>query len=366
MMQTEMILNGIGCDCFYKAVASIMAYNGELENMFSFVGYDFIYEHQAYLEFSLSMQPQDYFKNYGLLYFEHDPNSTCSNDYLRHVHDRLKGRRSLFQRIIDLSQQGGIDSKEILAYTIHLLEEKKNIAIMLDPYPMREVYKFKGARCSSYPSEHYVVLFGYDKQNQTFLVVDNYFMFCGCIPTGLLLKAIDSLLELGKTINMFTIIKSEEPIENKYELLLWSLREYMEDSLRINDRTYLKNTTAINALYNDWDDQITYACEKFNEFAPQFLSYPYKDFRHQLNGLRSLVDMVFPNDIRLAALSKALSKYSKQWKLFDMKLDLIAVKQEKITDQRSELKNCLTRIIETEATFMAQVMKLLDGNVKHV
>ena len=362
MKKPEMFLNEIGCDCFYKALSYSLAYNQDLESMLSFISYDFIYDAESFRTYEFSMEPEKYLCGDNLLYFDGNLRSQLREDYLGYIHKKFESNARIFESVIEISECEMLSPDGIIEWVIDNIKYRAPISILVNQVALRNAYMFK-CRKWGHPHtscEHYINVVDYNEQDDTFWVLDNYFLVSTWIHRETIVEGIRRLEELNIAPSLFIVKKtSEGKNASKKSLIISALDEYMEDNVVIGGKVYSKNGRAIRKLYEDWDQQAKYAQDRYGIYAAQFLSYPYIDFRHQLNSLFILLNRVFKNDSIYKKLIETIEEYNNQWRLFDLLLDKIAIQKKDITLQTGNLKERILRMIQIDSKLQEEACTLI-------
>lgn len=359
MKAPEVYLNEIGCDCFYKALSYSLAYNHELENMLSFTGYDFLYNADTFKAYDFFMSPKDYLCKHNALYFEYSPNSELRNDYLSYIHQRFMNSLEVYERVIEISSYDISKPESIIRWIIENIKEKATISVFVNQAFLKDVYKAQGGRYPFMACEHYINIVDYNNQEDAFLVLDNYFMVHVWVPKKTIIEAINGLKDLEKEPNLFIIERAKVDCSLRKDLIISVLKEYLEESVIVNGKQYFKNSKAIKEFYFDWPEQVQFAHKRYGIYAAQFLSYPYIDFRHQINSLFLLLNKIFSKNNNFTNLREIIGEYNNQWKLFDLKLDKVAVQRRDIILYIDDFKKRISAMIKIDDVLQKEVRRLL-------
>jgi hypothetical protein len=352
------INNKIGFNCIFMNFSSILQNVGGLPLSFAYTNFDFIYSPSNFTIFLTDDPPESFLSENEELVINKPTFSVFKDDYYDYI-DILIERYNLF-KIKKVKEKSSL--------TINELKEKfidKNSPVMLklDHFYLYEIFKENTSDIIQHHSGgHMSALVDINEINNTCLLVDNFFSYCGNIPIKNFLKAINSKYISDFqywTINNFALCDEGDIFKIK-NLLIKNIEELSKDSVIINNRIYYKNIKALKLFQTDLMEILINLFEIKNQYAPQFLVNQLQNIILQRVSFNNLLKYInkYLLDKTIFEIQGILNEVVKLWFAFDNLCDKCFLTGMTIIEYFDKIYNILNHIIQKEEIIYNRLVNL--------
>ncbi|MCI9639188.1 MAG: hypothetical protein HFE72_03510 [Emergencia sp.] len=344
-MVKKIQLDRIGDTCFFDTVSCSLEYMDRLYWALDYVNYKFLYNYDKFIEFREDTNLEKRISKTDAYYFFRSPDSVHHNDvweYTWNLWNRKLGKIMCLERKTAESFFNEFENN---------MHSKIPIILQVNNLEYSDFYKLHGFTIPRSDAQHMVNILDISNDGKRGFIYDRGFDCFGSeIDINHLYKGATSkfLKENGDFKYWYFLDKPKEllPCEIK-DKFIESLLRGQERVVCINDTTYINNNEALKKFKADIPKIVKLFKKRYGAFATPLIG---EIIVIQVDGAMGLVGLYramnkYINCSELEEILPAFRYYWELWRSFELRLQYIVYKNEKLENYISSLQEIIEKLL---------------------